>query len=373
MKINQLVTESQMTCPKCGGPAFSDLILAEKKDACYQKVKASAKVWPSAYASGRLVQCRKKGAANYGNKSEGVAEDEEVYLGGMSRAERESRFRRRKQDLLQDYALLGKLTTDMIRAINNEVFLTKEQIIDFYKQQIEDPDLTALEYAHENNIPSSGLLKGVLRYLVQRGFSMLDIRKLMGKAAEQKKKDTLALPPPGPGEGVAEATGDEKFDKAMRRTTGDITPDDAAEMWPTQEFEPINLDSSYLPMMEKYKAKLFPLAYEYWTDGDNADELRALGWEPDYGDDYVMVVLSGIGHDGHIQYDKYDFDAEGENVTEAADNTAFRQGYERGIRYYRRGPQNPYKPGTLEFTDYNDGYQMGEADSYDKYDTSSMD
>ena len=41
-----------------------------KKDACYKKVKASAKVWPSAYASGRLVQCRKKGAANYGNKSE---------------------------------------------------------------------------------------------------------------------------------------------------------------------------------------------------------------------------------------------------------------------------------------------------------------
>ena len=39
------------------------------KDACYHKVKASAKVWPSAYASGRLVQCRKKGASNYGNKS----------------------------------------------------------------------------------------------------------------------------------------------------------------------------------------------------------------------------------------------------------------------------------------------------------------
>ncbi len=37
------------------------------KDACYHKVKASAKVWPSAYASGRLVQCRKKGASNYGN------------------------------------------------------------------------------------------------------------------------------------------------------------------------------------------------------------------------------------------------------------------------------------------------------------------
>jgi hypothetical protein len=73
MIIDELFEGPQM-CPECGGISFSDLILAEKKDACYYKVKASAKVWPSAYASGRLVQCRKKGAANYGNKSEGVAE-----------------------------------------------------------------------------------------------------------------------------------------------------------------------------------------------------------------------------------------------------------------------------------------------------------
>jgi hypothetical protein len=43
--------------------------LAEKKDACYHKVKARYKVWPSAYASGALVKCRKVGAANWGNKS----------------------------------------------------------------------------------------------------------------------------------------------------------------------------------------------------------------------------------------------------------------------------------------------------------------
>ena len=42
-------------------------VLAEKKDACYHKVKARYKVWPSAYASGALVQCRKKGAKNWGN------------------------------------------------------------------------------------------------------------------------------------------------------------------------------------------------------------------------------------------------------------------------------------------------------------------
>ena len=39
------------------------------KDDCYKKVKARVKVWPSAYASGQLVQCRKVGAANWGSKS----------------------------------------------------------------------------------------------------------------------------------------------------------------------------------------------------------------------------------------------------------------------------------------------------------------
>lgn len=37
-----------------------------KKDACYHKVKSRYKVWPSAYASGALVKCRKVGASNWG-------------------------------------------------------------------------------------------------------------------------------------------------------------------------------------------------------------------------------------------------------------------------------------------------------------------
>ncbi len=59
MKINEVVGITEEQFEK----------LAEKKDACYHKVKARYKVWPSAYASGALVQCRKKGAANWGNKS----------------------------------------------------------------------------------------------------------------------------------------------------------------------------------------------------------------------------------------------------------------------------------------------------------------
>ena len=47
-----------------------------KKDACYHKVRARYDVWPSAYASGALVKCRKVGAKNWGNKSESLRESE---------------------------------------------------------------------------------------------------------------------------------------------------------------------------------------------------------------------------------------------------------------------------------------------------------
>ncbi len=52
---------------------------AGKKDACYHKVKARYDVWPSAYASGALVKCRKVGAKNWGNKSK--KESTNVWLG----------------------------------------------------------------------------------------------------------------------------------------------------------------------------------------------------------------------------------------------------------------------------------------------------
>lgn len=53
-------------------------------------------------------------------------------------------------------------------------------------------------------------------------------------------------------------------------------------------------------------------------------------------------------------------------------NAAWRAGYERGLKYYRQGPANPYEPGTPEAKDYADGYHNGELDSHEKY-GSSMD
>lgn len=53
-----------------------------KKDACYHKVRSRYDVWPSAYASGALVKCRKVGAKNWGNskKNESLNEEFEPHM-----------------------------------------------------------------------------------------------------------------------------------------------------------------------------------------------------------------------------------------------------------------------------------------------------
>jgi len=78
----QSVTEE--SCPHCNGPMFSEMIMNEKKDACYYKVKSRYKVWPSAYASGALVKCRNKGASNWGNSGK---KNESSILEGINRAD----------------------------------------------------------------------------------------------------------------------------------------------------------------------------------------------------------------------------------------------------------------------------------------------
>jgi len=67
--LEGIVSKIDEKCPHCGGELVSEELMNEKKDACYRKVKSRYKVWPSAYASGALVKCRKVGASNWGNKS----------------------------------------------------------------------------------------------------------------------------------------------------------------------------------------------------------------------------------------------------------------------------------------------------------------
>ena len=73
-EYNNILSESSMMTEEQFDEASG------KKDACYHKVKARYDVWPSAYASGALVKCRKVGAKNWGNKSkkESVYEEYDV-------------------------------------------------------------------------------------------------------------------------------------------------------------------------------------------------------------------------------------------------------------------------------------------------------
>jgi hypothetical protein len=82
--LGQGVAEEQHSCPHCGGEMVSEELMNEKKDACYYKVKSRYSVWPSAYASGALVKCRKKGASNWGN---GGKKNESSILEGIEQAD----------------------------------------------------------------------------------------------------------------------------------------------------------------------------------------------------------------------------------------------------------------------------------------------
>ena len=68
--LDEAVMACEMYCARRRKQTESaDYVDEAGKDSCYHKVKSRYKIWPSAYASGALVQCRKAGAANWGNKS----------------------------------------------------------------------------------------------------------------------------------------------------------------------------------------------------------------------------------------------------------------------------------------------------------------
>ncbi len=88
------------------------------KDACYHKVKARFKVWPSAYGSGALVKCRKAGAANWGNsKKEEVEYATEAKVdAGKSPEQKEKDRNVRKFGVSHNVAGHGKLRRALHRS-----------------------------------------------------------------------------------------------------------------------------------------------------------------------------------------------------------------------------------------------------------------
>ena len=104
------------------------------KDACYHKVKARFKVFPSAYASGALVQCRKKGAANWGTKKEGYAPgDVDQKVGAVTAIPTDEREAARQRILAK--ALAAKKKREMKKEDTSEMDAQREQRILEMKQR----------------------------------------------------------------------------------------------------------------------------------------------------------------------------------------------------------------------------------------------
>ena len=132
-----------------------------KKDACYHKVKSRYSVWPSAYASGALVKCRKAGAANWGNstKKEEVELDERSRLDGPEE---------RKKDLSNRYDPKGGGTNPFRKPIEPEI---KKEDYDFSNWR---DDFKAMEYEFIDLIKPEPL---VSEASFEIGHTSADVRK----------------------------------------------------------------------------------------------------------------------------------------------------------------------------------------------------
>ena len=149
------VNENHM-CPICGGELVSELLMNEKKDACYYKVKSRYKVWPSAYASGALVKCRKKGAKNWGNKSEGVEELDEKWSKKYKRSidcshpkgfsqKAHCQGRKKNEETLMKEEQLKNIIREMIEEMYNEQNQMQDECWECYEAAMEEGTNEAYE------------------------------------------------------------------------------------------------------------------------------------------------------------------------------------------------------------------------------------
>jgi len=128
-----------------------------KRDACYHKVKRRYKVWPSAYASGALVKCRKVGAKNWGNKSkkknESLSEEKELTAdavkavfkkegGALGMKALKKVFTKAKdeeiQKILDSMEDVGEHDHgDYVRGDGDEIKITKEQLNKIIEEELD--------------------------------------------------------------------------------------------------------------------------------------------------------------------------------------------------------------------------------------------
>lgn len=133
-------------CPICGGELVSEELINEKKDACYYKVKSRYKVWPSAYASGALVKCRKKGAKNWGTKSEGFEEVDEACWKGYHKEGMKTMFgkkypncvKNKTEEQIMKEEQLRNIVREVIQEVYEEQAQMEEMCWECYEAAVEE-------------------------------------------------------------------------------------------------------------------------------------------------------------------------------------------------------------------------------------------
>lgn len=184
-------------CPSCGGGIVHESQLNEKQDACYHKVKRRYKVWPSAYASGALVQCRKKGAKNWGNsKKESVEEDYGRYYCSTDKKWKTRQGPKQKRKVNESVLRDSVPDNSKIRILNNllsKPFLAtdvKGQMNAFFA--IPDPNMIN-DFRRARAENGDGVcLRPILRNYVKKMHPMLIKQINLNESVKLKEYDDLA-------------------------------------------------------------------------------------------------------------------------------------------------------------------------------------
>jgi len=117
------------------------------------------------------------------NKPESPEEKEKRDADGQARTTEiaQDHARAQKRNILQSYAKLGRMRTEAIWALENDVYMNKDQILDYIEKKSHDPSLSALEYMHDLGHDVDGLFKNVTRFLTGAGISPAKIQAVQNK------------------------------------------------------------------------------------------------------------------------------------------------------------------------------------------------
>jgi hypothetical protein len=181
------IQEGHQQCPECGGAMYSEEMINEKKDACYYKVKSRYKVWPSAYASGALVKCRKKGAKNWGTKSESIDTKSNI-LKGMAEAKlrEEELLLAPGQGVRFKTELMPKRTDHEVEMARNQLRSSFENAKDIYQNIKDLSEIQGLDgWVQAKITKASDYLEAVNQYIEGKK-EMLEIQSEVDHQVEEQ-------------------------------------------------------------------------------------------------------------------------------------------------------------------------------------------